>query len=520
MATDPKVYDLLNSLAYQTAQPDMSGINTSSGDGRVGTSYLHWTPSSTAAQDAPGIPTMPNVDLPDNVQPFDLQQAMAMGSQTQLNRGSDLAPAIDPMQAYSDQLLKSPDLGKPSDYAGGTPSGGATQSLRQRVTAPLRDALTSLLHPMGGAPDPTMAASQGTVTPQTPQDLQQFMRDRFQSYAGLTDRNMQTMQDQMRGLNRQDGIDNFLGRVVSPLMGGMMARGGNPYAMQIANKLSSDIDSRTASHRDEAFRLMQAANGYGKQAFDQMVASDPNTIKNQLAFVKAWTDAQRGQAYTDQVHGQNQIGMDRNGIMRDANQIRQSQIDQQAQQAADKLAETKRQFNMQYENETKKVQQLVMNGQMSRAEATARINHMGDQLRIANDRIEMAGKQLAAQLWQTKYNAGQASDRLDRTIGAQNTRAAGEMVYNKDTGGMVPKYSPGFVDKYGLQAPDDGTTDSGSSNLLGDMMAGLNNWFNGVPATAAAPTTKTGTSAQVYSPSDIEQMKAIVAKRKAAANGQ
>lgn len=518
MATNPKVYDLLNSLAYQSPQYDMAGVNTSSGDDSAPSRPdLHWTPTMAAAQDGRGIPTMPNVDLP--IQPFDLQQAMT--APTQLDRGSDLAPAVDPMQAYSDKLLNSPDLGRPSDYAGGTPSGGAAQTMRQRVTAPLRDALTSLLHPMGGAPDPTMAASQGTITPQSPQDLQQFMRDRYQNYAGLTDRNMQTMQDQMRGLNRQDSIDNFLGRVVSPIMGGMMARGGNPYAMQIANKLSSDIDSRTASHRDEAFRLMQAANGYGKQAFDQMVASDPNTIKNQLALLKAMTDAQRGQAYTDQVHGQNQIGMDRNGIMRDSNQIRQSQIDQQAQQAADKLAETKRQFNLQYQNETEKVKQLVMNGQMSRAEATARINHMGDQLRIANDRIEMAGKQLATQIWQTKYNAGQASDRLDRAIGAQNTRAAGEMVYNKDTGKMEPKYSAGFVDKYGLQAPDDGTTDSGSGNPLDGIMAGLNNWFNGPPATAAAPTAKTGTSAQVYTPDQIEQMKAILAERKRkAANGQ
>ncbi|MFN8554376.1 MAG: hypothetical protein U0103_23105 [Candidatus Obscuribacterales bacterium] len=503
MATNPKVYDLLNSLAYQAPEYDMAGVNTSSGDSQAPSRPdLHWSPTMAAAQDNRGIPTMPNVDLPDNVQPFDLQQAMA---QTQLNRGSD----IDPMQAYSDQLLKSPDLGKPSDYTGGTPSGGATQSLRQRVTAPLRDALTSLLHPMGGAPDPTMAASQA---PQTPQDLQQFMRDRYQSYAGLTDRNMQTMQDQMRGLNRQDGIDNFLGRVVSPLMGGMMARNGNPYAMQIANKLSSDIDSRTASHRDEAFRLMQAANGYGKQAFDQMATYDPDTTANQVKLMDASTNRAKALSYAQSVYDQRDATLAKNANDAETNKNKRLQLMLEAQKAAD----LRDQFAVKTRNEVRKIEEDERNGVINRSLAQARINQIGQQAAQFEKMMQLHNRQLQADLWKTKFNATAGLNQLfegaklkqaqsDAEQLAQNIRAANERTFNKESGQYEPKMSPGFVAQYGMPDPQEPDQEDQPKGLLDS----IHEYFFGQPGNQEAVAQPS------YSADDLAKAKAELARRKA-----
>lgn len=513
----PSVYDLLDNSA------SMDGYNTSAGDGSGPAGNLHWTAGSQEAQmDPRGVPTLPDI------QPFDLQQAMQQ-RQTLLQRPQEpTMPQQDrhedaaAMQAYSDQLRGMPNLGQPSDYVQGDPQ--PRQSMGQQALAPLRDALSSLFHPGAAsdprlAPDPSMGATPGTLQGQSAQgapDMQSYMRDRYRKYADLTDANMQQMQDQQRGFRRQDGIDQFLGRVVAPFAGGMMARGGNRYAMDAMNQYSKGAESRANDHRDEQYRLMNAANTYGKQAYDQMVASDPQTIKNQLALMKAQTDALRGASYGRQVDNQGEIGRTNAATNQQNAGTKSRQIDINEQHAQD----LRDQFQQKMTDEVRRTDELLRNGSINRQLAEARIKDLEGKAGQFEQMMAFRKSQLASQNWNADANRSSALDRLlqgetgrnnrlDTEEQGRNTRAASQMVFNKDTGKMEPKYSAGFTNRYGIQ--DDTVADTSAPD--NNPFSGIMNSIFGTPVTAA-PQQQAAPQSSSYSPDDIAAMKAELARRR------
>lgn len=534
----PQIYNLIDDLAVQSPQYDMSGINTSADEGNSDNSSgmdLHWHPS---VQPQPGIGSMPDI------QPFDLNQAMQSQQQQQQ---APQAPS-DPMQQYSDQLLKAPDMLPPSGYdGGGTPSGGPTQTMGQQITAPFRDALSSLFHPGGASrmaqPQPQMQAPtqltrgqdmgqqpgpapQQQPMPQGPNngsmlsqpDVQQMMLDRYKNSAGLTDQMVASMMKDARGQGRANTIDNFFGRVVAPIVGATMSAGrhGNRYAMPAMNQLSQQLDARAAGSGANQMEMLKMVSGLNKQQFDQMVASDPNSAKNLISMINAQANQTRATGYNQSVGNNYDLGQQRIGLGQDTNNIKRDQMDQDTQNQQAQIAEKKREFNQQFSLEQKKTEQAVLNGQMTRQEQQARMGHIGDQLRIANMMLDQKGQQLQADLWKTKFNAGQGMDRLMYGQGQQNSRMANEQVFNKESGKMEPKMSAGFTDEYGTPAPKDDSQQS--ANPLDSMLSGLGSMIFGQPATASN-SASADTSAQRYSPSDIDAMKAELARRRAA-NGQ
>lgn len=234
------------------------------------------------------------------------------------------------------------------------------------------------MQPMGG-----LSAAMGGPTPVQPNPVAQpsqmdMMRARYMQQFGdagdLASGNLNYLQQDLNRRSARDRSDDFFGSVLAPTLGGMSKRPGD---MAQLNQMGQGYMDQAQARRGERMNLVNTLVGRQNKAADFLQATDPQAFANQMKLMKAQTDFFK--ASNQGSHWDRQ------------DQTKKDEMSYKEKESASRnlLRETQRQYyDSRIKSESAKMDEMVMNGKMTRAVQQATIKRWENMRDEALKRLE------------------------------------------------------------------------------------------------------------------------------------
>lgn len=239
--------------------------------------------------------------------------------------------------------------------------------------------------------------------------MQQMYRRQLMNSSAQADGLLNYAHDDLLRRSRRDQSDDFFGAVAAPIAGGMSGdvRGMNAFGDRYA--------AQAGARRGERMNIINALIGRQNRAQEYLQATDPQTIANQLKFMKAQTDANRALVNAQNYQWQHEDRKSDQGIKRNEAEWKREYQGQLIRQADERIGQALEELRM-----SKDMHPLLMR------EKKAQINRIFEDAERAWTQIEQEQAQ-----FERKQNFEESSfftkennltDRKEMDIQAENMR--------------------------------------------------------------------------------------------------
>lgn len=118
--------------------------------------------------------------------------------------------------------------------------------------------------------------------------VRQYMMGRYLNNSTGLDRNMRMRDARVRQADADNGVDRFFSRVVAPMAGGAGGAMGSKGAMEAMQAWQNSLNNNILRNRQFQAAHINDLQANQNVAYNQAMANDPRTLKNQREMMRAY----------------------------------------------------------------------------------------------------------------------------------------------------------------------------------------------------------------------------------------